>query len=452
MFFHEKKTDVNSGDIEKLKQMEENELKEAETVNKLMMTVSGISSFDVGMSYISKQLVKYAGELADLSRSNLAIIEETTASMNEVNSTVENTSNVIGRLNDNTEALSVKSDESKTTLDEVQILKDDLTAHTETMDENINRLVDLSLKIGKIVEAVQDIASQTNLLALNASIEAARAGEHGKGFAVVADEVRVLADNTKKNLSGMKEFVTEIGKAAQESKESLNISISSTNEIGVKIETVSSKITENVSNLHNIVKEVSMINKSMEQIKLSASEVNRAMESTSDDAHSLSAIADNVNDTASESSKFSGQISTIDDQLSDITESFYDIISEGKGAVTGKELTEIIDKAETAHVVWLAGLKKIVDEGKEYPLQINPKKCAFGHYYNALKVDDESINENWKKIGSLHSAFHTIGKSVLAKIDASDTAGARELYAEADELSKKLIALLEDTKTKIALQ
>ena len=148
MFFHEKKTDVNSGDIEKLKQLEENELKEAETVNKLMMTVSGISSFDVGMSYISKQLVKYAGELADLSRSNLAIIEETTASMNEVNSTVENTSNVIGRLNDNTEALSVKSDESKTTLDEVQILKDDLTAHTETMDENINRLVDLSLKIG----------------------------------------------------------------------------------------------------------------------------------------------------------------------------------------------------------------------------------------------------------------------------------------------------------------
>jgi methyl-accepting chemotaxis protein len=61
----------------------------------------------------------------------------------------------------------------------------------------VNQTVQAMKAIATRISIIDDIAYQTNLLALNAAIEAARAGEQGKGFAVVAAEVRKLAERSQ---------------------------------------------------------------------------------------------------------------------------------------------------------------------------------------------------------------------------------------------------------------
>lgn len=62
--------------------------------------------------------------------------------------------------------------------------------------EAMRSIQESSVKIGHIVEMIDEIARRTDLLALNAAVESARAGEAGRGFAVVANEVRKLSQQS----------------------------------------------------------------------------------------------------------------------------------------------------------------------------------------------------------------------------------------------------------------
>ena len=250
-----------------------NEKGMAQSANEILDIVSSLSSFDVGMSHVSYQLTDFAKEMATISESNLAIVEQTTASMSEVKQSIDTTASTLENLAEESETLTVRNDTSIELLKDVQALKEDVLQNTTIMNDKIQQLANLATEVGKIVESVQLIAEQTNLLALNATIEAARAGENGRGFAVVATEIRKLADDTKGNLDGMTQFVSHIHAAAEESVESLNSTLNSTNQMSDKIETVFDTVTVNVDMLKNVIRDVDNIHHSMDGIKSSANEI-----------------------------------------------------------------------------------------------------------------------------------------------------------------------------------
>lgn len=427
----------------------ENEQRMADAAKQIVDITASISSFDVEMTHISEQLLSFAQQITELSESNLSIVEETSAGMNNVNSSIDQTNVLLSELSDKSTDLSDKNKNTQALLAEMQQLKDNVIRDTEDVDVKISQLAGLAVEIGKIVDSVQSIASQTNLLALNAAIEAARAGEHGKGFAVVAEEVRTLADNTKENLSGMTSFVENIHQAVQESKESMQRTLISTNDMSSKMNQISETINNNFSLLDITLHHITDISGSMEEIYSASADINSAMEVSSRNAEQLAQMTQYIQESARNSASFSQTIASIDDRLSQVSGDMYSGLQKGDHTLSNQEFHEIIIKAQTAHQNWMVTLKKIADGKKMLPLQFNSSKCAFGHFYYALPVANKVLAEEWSAIAPVHKELHQTGNKLVTALKEGKTDRVQEYCKHAETLSAQVISLLKSVDDKV---
>lgn len=421
----------------------------SESSKQVLDAVGTISSFDVKLTHMSTELMNFSGNLSDLSESNLAVVEETTATISQVNDNIDVTTETLEALAEHSEKLAVKNNESQDVLKEVGELKESVLSDAQNLKKNMEELARLVNGIEDIVESVQQIAAQTNLLSLNASIEAARAGEQGRGFAVVADEVRNLADGTKAQLEDMRQFVAKIYEASQNGNEGMDRTLNSINEMSEKIDNVSQTVGQNIFMLKEVTDIVAEINGRMQNIRQATAEVNKAMDQCSTDAENLTNMTRVISSDAKESVDYAKTIAHVDDDLTETIAYMYKGLDEGIAMIDNAHLCEVIEKAKEAHMAWIEGLGEMVNSMEINGIQTNPKKCVFGHFYYVIRLKHANVAEEWKSIEDIHAKFHAQGQMAVEAVQADDEQAARDAYQRAVEISDKLLAILDDVEEKI---
>jgi methyl-accepting chemotaxis protein len=141
------------------------------------------------------EIVSGNHELSARTESQASSLQETAATMEEINGTIKQSTDAAergARLAGETTAI---TQECATAVGKVEAAMHEIKSS--------------SARVADIVQVIEGVAFQTNLLALNAAVEAARAGESGRGFAVVAGEVRALASRTSEAAAQIRQLIAD---------------------------------------------------------------------------------------------------------------------------------------------------------------------------------------------------------------------------------------------------
>ncbi len=192
----------------------------------------------------SGQLNGTAREMSQGASGEASAIEEVSASLEEMNSSVRQNAENAAQTESKALKVAVDADES---------------------GRSVQQTMTAMSAIASKILFIEEIARQTNMLALNAAIEAARAGEHGKGFAVVASEVRKLAERSQAAAAEITKLSASTTAEAKKAGDRLTTLIPEIKATAVLVREVSAASSEQAKGIEQIRSAVMQLDQSVQK-------------------------------------------------------------------------------------------------------------------------------------------------------------------------------------------
>lgn len=419
-------------------------------MNKDIQAIMQISSLDLTLNYVTDEMHQISESIAEGTQIIHASAEECSSVAGQVNEQHEELTNTIIHAAEDTDEVYKKIESGQNELSLIKDLSIKTIDESKEMQKDMDELLNIISHMNEVITGINAISSQTNLLALNASIEAARAGEAGRGFAVVADEIRQLAEQTQKLTANMGDFVDRIKDASQKSAKSVTTTIESLDTVTDKIGQVWVINNENQQNVSRINNSISSLAAVSEEISSSMVEMEAQAVNIKEQCHNLEENTHSLRSTSDKLKVATKPVINIESVLSEATKQLGDMTDDAFFRMEYEEFAGYMDTAIEAHKAWLSNLANMVQNREVLPIQLNSKKCGFGHFYYSMTPKTPEINAVWQNVADKHQKLHSYGKSVLDALMDGKYDQAQKYCDEAESYSKVLISDLEEMK-KIAL-
>ncbi|MBN1499181.1 MAG: hypothetical protein JW982_03420 [Spirochaetes bacterium] len=323
---------------------EEEGIANKEQYLKISNILKSIQETSLNLASLSNEMADTSGVISNNAQSQAATSEEMTATIEEINTNMENIYQSTGVQNQSMSSLIEKMKEfseiissTKLKLSDMLVLADNISGFINTGKENLFQMNDSMEKISRssgemsnFIEVINDISDQINLLSLNAAIEAARAGDTGRGFAVVADEISKLADRTTEGVKSINNLISLNEKEIVTGKNNLSVTVDTISSILNGINSISGAMSEinefmnkqlNANNQINsetqIVNNISVeIRKAVEEQKIASSDIVKSITQINEisqvNANGTEEISASTEDIASMAEKLKEMVSTFD--------------------------------------------------------------------------------------------------------------------------------------------
>ena len=408
-------------------------------VQGVFTSVMKISALDLSLHDCMDRITDISGSVHNVAEKVVDASSETVKNMEEVVSVHESfTQNAI-HISEAATEMNEQMSASTAELREIVVRSEDTIRNSNDMKQDMEQLMSVLNSMNEVINGINSISAQTNMLALNASIEAARAGEAGRGFAVVAQQIRELADETKQLTSDMDGLVARIGEASKKSYESLDKTVVELGEMKDNLSKVLDINQTNENNLKEIAENVTTIAASGEEIFSTVTNVQNQMSELSKGCVQLEEQVDAMSRVSNDLQASAAPVNEVEKELDNAAKRMGTMVNDVFYMLDNQVFLNAVQNAVGAHQKWLSTLESMVAERSCKPLQLDDTKCAFGHFYYAMRPRNRAVAEIWAGLRDKHRRFHGYGRSVMDAINRGNYGSAEREVKEAQKLSSELI-------------